>query len=78
MPLWQNRKEPCKLYTVNSGIMTLKEVAVFLKVKPVTIYKLLSQKKIPGMKMLGAWRFKRELIDEWIDKDCVAGVRRAM
>lgn len=52
-------------------ILTIKEVAVFLKVKPVTIYKLLNLKKIPGVKVSGAWRFQSDLIKEWIDKDCV-------
>lgn len=63
---------------LSSDVMTLKEVALFLKVKPVTIYKLLSLKKIPGMKIMGAWRFKKELIDEWIDTDCVFPAKRAM
>jgi excisionase family DNA binding protein len=63
---------------LSSDIMTLKEVAIFLKVKPVTIYKLLSLKKIPGMKIMGAWRFKKELIEEWIDTDCVETAKRAM
>ena len=52
----------------SEDVMTIKEVAVFLKVKPVTIYKLLNQKKIPGVKISGAWRFKRSLINEWIDE----------
>jgi excisionase family DNA binding protein len=56
--------------------MTLKDVAVFLKVKPVTIYKLLSLKKIPGMKISGTWRFKREMIEEWIDTDCFFTVEK--
>jgi excisionase family DNA binding protein len=51
-------------------ILTIKDVAQFLKVKPVTIYKLLSLKKIPGVKISGAWRFQSGLILEWIDKDC--------
>lgn len=53
------------------NVMTIKDVAVMLKVKPVTIYKLLSQKKIPAVKVSGAWRFKRDLIETWIDTDCV-------
>ncbi len=52
-------------------IMTIKEVAEFLKVKPVTIYKLLALKKIPGMKISGAWRFRKDILEEWIDNDCV-------
>ena len=56
---------------LTGGIMTLKEVAALLKVRPVTIYKLLSLKKIPGMKISGAWRFKRDMIEHWINNDCV-------
>ena len=56
---------------INEDVMTIKEVAVFLKVKPVTIYKLLAEKRIPGIKISGAWRFRRFLIEQWIDKDCV-------
>lgn len=52
---------------MGSEIMTIKETAKLLKVKPVTIYKLLSQKKIPGIKISGAWRFKRDILLLWID-----------
>lgn len=58
---------------MNDEVMTIKEAAVYLKVKPVTIYKLLTQKKIPGIKISGAWRFKREILDIWID----AGISEA-
>ncbi len=57
---------------MDEEILTIKEVAIFLKVKPVTIYKLLSLKKIPGVKVSGAWRFQSNLIREWIDNDCTA------
>ena len=52
-------------------VMTINEVALFLKVKPVTIYKLVNQKRIPGVKISGTWRFKRNLICEWISYDSV-------
>ncbi len=52
---------------MEAEIMTIKETAKLLKVKPVTIYKLLNQKKIPGIKIAGAWRFKRDILELWID-----------
>jgi excisionase family DNA binding protein len=55
---------------MNEVILTIKDVAEFLKVRPVTIYKLLSLKKIPGVKISGVWRFQSGLIKKWIDKDC--------
>jgi excisionase family DNA binding protein len=61
---------------MNEEILTIKDVAQFLKVKPVTIYKLLSLKKIPGVKISGSWRFQSGLIEEWIEKDCTEEAQR--
>ncbi len=48
-------------------LMTIKDVADFLKVKPVTVYKLVHEKKLPGIKISKAWRFKKEMLEKWID-----------
>lgn len=61
---------------MDEEILTIKDIAIFLKVRPVTIYKLLSLKKIPGVKISGAWRFRRGLIMEWIDRDCTEEARK--
>jgi excisionase family DNA binding protein len=47
-------------------ILTLKEVAGYLKVTERTIYRLAGAKKIPAFKVGGTWRFSRADIDEWI------------
>ena len=46
-------------------IMTLEDVAEYLKLKPQTIYTWAQQKKIPGAKLGKEWRFKKSIIDEW-------------
>jgi len=46
--------------------MTVNEVADYLKMKTVTIYKHAQQGKIPGFKVGSKWRFTRETIDKWI------------
>lgn len=46
-------------------MMTVKEVASYLKMKPVTIYKLAKEGKIPAFKVASFWRFKRDLIEKW-------------
>jgi len=50
-------------------IMTIKEVAEYLKVKNNTAYKLAAEGKIPGFKVGGSWRFKRSEIEKWIDTE---------
>jgi excisionase family DNA binding protein len=55
---------------MNDEIWTIREVAEFLQVKPVTIYKLANQGRIPGIKIAGSWRFNKKLMHEWIETDC--------
>jgi excisionase family DNA binding protein len=50
---------------VNNDIMTLEEVASYLRVKPQTIYSWAQDKKIPAAKLGKEWRFKKGIIDEW-------------
>jgi excisionase family DNA binding protein len=49
-----------------SGILTIREVAEFLKVTERTIYRLAAAKKIPAFKVGGTWRFRSADIDGWI------------
>ena len=48
-----------------SDIMTLEEVAAYLKLKPQTIYTWAQEKEIPAAKIGKEWRFKKSIIDEW-------------
>ncbi len=53
---------------MNDQILTLKEVATYLKLAEKTAYKLAAAGKLPGFKVGGSWRFKREDIDRWIEE----------
>jgi len=49
-------------------IMTVEQLAKYLNVGVTTIYKLANEGKIPGTKVGNQWRFRKEKIDEWLDK----------
>ncbi len=49
-------------------ILTLKEVAAYLKLAEKTAYRLASEGKLPGFKVGGSWRFKREDLEAWIEE----------
>jgi len=49
-------------------IMTIEEVAKYLKMKPQTIYTWAQNGKIPAAKLGKEWRFKKSLIDEWFNQ----------
>lgn len=50
-------------------IMTLKEISKYLGVHEMTVYRLLKTKKLPGFKIGGQWRTKKEVLDQWLLKD---------
>ena len=54
-------------------ILTLKEVAAYLKLAEKTAYRLASEGKLPGFKVGGSWRFKREDLEAWIEIQKSAG-----
>lgn len=49
-------------------IMTLEEVAEYLRLTPQTIYTWAQEKKIPAVKLGKEWRFRRSLIDKWFNE----------
>ncbi len=51
----------------NDKIMTLEEVAEYLRLKPQTIYTWAQEKKIPAAKLGKEWRFKKSVIDKWFN-----------
>jgi excisionase family DNA binding protein len=52
---------------MNDEILTLKEVARYLKLTEKTAYRLAAENKLPGFKIGGSWRFKQKDIEKWIE-----------
>jgi len=49
-----------------SGVMGIKEAANYLEVHESTIYRLVGNHQIPAFKLGGQWRFKKDVIDQWL------------
>lgn len=47
-------------------IMTIREVAKYLRMGESTVYRLANEGKLPGRKIGGGWRFSRTELDEWV------------
>lgn len=47
-------------------IMTPREAAEYLSIHVRTLYRLAKKGEIPGRKVGGSWRFKKEALDEWL------------
>ena len=52
----------------NDEIMTVTEVAQYLKISEMTTYKFVQEGKIPAFKIGRHWRVKRSDLSEFIEK----------
>ncbi len=54
---------------MQENLLTADQVARYLKVDKFTVYRLVSQKKIPAFKVGSQWRFKKRLLEDWLSKN---------
>jgi len=47
-------------------VLTVRELAGYLRVHQTTVYRLLKERKLPAFRVGADWRFKREAIDQWM------------
>lgn len=47
-------------------IMTVKDVAHYLKLARSTVYKLVQNGTLPARKVGGTWRFSQQQLEEWL------------
>jgi len=49
-------------------LLTLEELATYLKISKPTLYKMVEKGKVPALKIANQWRFKKEDITRWVEK----------
>ncbi len=49
-------------------VLTIEELAAYLKIPKSTLYKLVREGKIPSQKVGRHWRFLKGAIDEWLTR----------
>ncbi|MCL2196153.1 MAG: PTS sugar transporter subunit IIA [Treponema sp.] len=57
----------------DDDILTLEEVAKYLRVSERTVYDCAQKGEIPAGKIRTAWRFKKSEIDKWVDEKLSSG-----
>jgi excisionase family DNA binding protein len=48
------------------NLMDIKQVAEYLQMNKMTVYKLAREGQLPAFKIASEWRFKKELLDDWL------------
>ena len=47
-------------------VLTVRELAGYLRVHQTTVYRLLREQKLPAFRVGADWRFNREAIERWM------------
>ncbi|HUY18903.1 MAG TPA: helix-turn-helix domain-containing protein [Candidatus Binataceae bacterium] len=50
-------------------VLTVRELADYLRVHPSTVYRLLRTNQLPGFRIGSDWRFNVEVIDQWCTRE---------
>ena len=50
-------------------VMTIEELAAYLKISKSTLYKLAREGKVPSNKIGRHWRFQKRSIDRWLERE---------
>lgn len=62
---------------LGDDLLTVEEVATYLRKSTSTVYRLARQGKLPGRKIGGTWRFSHQVLDEWICSNAPAQTRNS-
>jgi excisionase family DNA binding protein len=54
---------------MQENLLTTEQVAQYLKIDKFTLYRLVTRGKIPAFKVGNQWRFKRRLLEDWLEKN---------
>jgi excisionase family DNA binding protein len=49
-------------------VLTVRELAAYLRVHQSTVYRLLREDKLPAFRVGSDWRFKREAVERWVNQ----------
>src|SRR5208337_5429370 len=68
-----NRKANESSYELVDRLMTVRQLAAYLNLNERTVLKLVSEGELPGVKIGNQWRFRKAMLDTWLD-DQMLGV----
>jgi len=54
-------------------VMNIRQASQYLGVSPDTLYKYVSEEKIPAFRLGNRWKFKKSLLDSWMENQSLSG-----
>jgi excisionase family DNA binding protein len=56
-------------------VLSIDDLATYLKISKSTLYKLAQEGALPGQKVGRHWRFHRDAIDQWLRREPTSTVK---
>jgi excisionase family DNA binding protein len=50
-------------------LLTLYEVADYLRLNKFTVYRMVERRELPAIKVANQWRFKEKDLDKWLEEN---------
>jgi excisionase family DNA binding protein len=57
-------------------VMNIRQASQYLGVSPDTLYKYVYEEKIPAFKLGNRWKFKKTILDRWMESKSTLGEGR--
>ena len=57
-------------------VMNIRQASQYLGVSPDTLYKYVYEEKIPAFKLGNRWKFKKTILDGWMERKSTIGESR--
>ena len=57
-------------------VMNIRQASEYLGVSPDTLYKYVSEERIPAFKLGNRWKFKKTILDSWMERKSTVGEGR--
>ncbi|HLH07442.1 MAG TPA: helix-turn-helix domain-containing protein [Terriglobales bacterium] len=54
-------------------VMNIRQASEYLGVSPDTLYKYVYEEKIPAFKLGNRWKFKKTILDSWMERKSTVG-----
>jgi len=71
--------EPAVEFEHDPGVMmTIHDVARYLRLSEAKVYQMAKEGLLPALRMGKTWRFKRELLDEWIRREVETSLKASV
>ncbi len=56
---------------MQTNILTVSELAEYLKLSRAKVYQMAQRGELPGTKLGTHWRFRKDLIDRWLEEQMI-------